>query len=232
MRYPKGKPEPIGLLNRVRLKELGEPLVHLRRACPGIRVLRSTAVPYLRERVAGMLQRARQSLAPDYDIGVREAWRSLERQRLIYDTYFERLRRERPELPYAALRRLANRYFAPYDQKAPPGHSTGGAVDVWLLDARGKPIDLHGPGERFASSATFQPDLPKEILDLRLLLYRALTKEGFTNCKDEWWHYSFGDAAWAVRSGRKTCIYGYIEPPRSAYRAKDLRFRKEFLTKQ
>jgi D-alanyl-D-alanine dipeptidase len=231
MRYPKGKPEPIKLLNRVCLQESGEPLVHLRRVCPGIRVLRPTAVPYLRERVAQMLQRARLRLAPEFDIGVREAWRSLDRQRLIYDTYFERLRGERPELSYAALRRLANRYFAPYDQKAPPGHSTGGAVDVWLLDARGKPIDLHGPGERFASAATFHPRLPKEILDLRLILYQALTKEGFTNCKDEWWHYSFGDAAWAVRTGRKKCFYGYIEPPREAYRSRDERFRREFLSK-
>jgi D-alanyl-D-alanine dipeptidase len=31
---------------------------------------------------------------------------------------------------------------------------------------------------------------------------------GFSNCRDEWWHYSYGDAAWAVRTGRKTCVYG------------------------
>jgi D-alanyl-D-alanine dipeptidase len=36
---------------------------------------------------------------------------------------------------------------------------------------------------------------------------------GFSNCEDEYWHYSFGDAAWAVRTGADHCVYGLIEPP-------------------
>ncbi len=229
MRYPKGSPEPIGLLNRVRLLECGEPLVPLRKYCPGIKILRGTSVPYARLRVAQMLQRARESLWPDYDIGVREAWRSIERQKFIYDWYFQQLKEKHPEWSHATLRRMTNRFFAPYDQKAPPGHSTGGAIDVWLLDRKRKPIDLHGPGERFESAPTFAAHLPPEILELRYLLYRALVRQGFTNCRDEWWHYSFGDAAWAVRRGRKTCFYGAIAPPRSVYAKKDERFFREFL---
>ena len=33
---------------------------------------------------------------------------------------------------------------------------------------------------------------------------------GFSNCRDEWWHYSYGDAGWAVRFGLKECFYGLI----------------------
>jgi len=84
-------------------------------------------------------------------------------------------------------------------------------------------------GERFASAPTFAPHLPKETLELRYVLYRALIRQGFTNCRDEWWHYSYGDAAWAVRLGRKTCFYGAISPPRSVYAKKDERFFREFL---
>jgi D-alanyl-D-alanine dipeptidase len=37
---------------------------------------------------------------------------------------------------------------------------------------------------------------------------------GFSNCRDEWWHYSYGDAGWAVRLGYSECIYGLarLEP--------------------
>jgi D-alanyl-D-alanine dipeptidase len=37
---------------------------------------------------------------------------------------------------------------------------------------------------------------------------------GFSNCHEEYWHYSFGDAAWALRTGSPYCFYGLIEAPR------------------
>jgi D-alanyl-D-alanine dipeptidase len=36
---------------------------------------------------------------------------------------------------------------------------------------------------------------------------------GFSNCRDEYWHYSFGDSAWAVRIGASECPYGLALPP-------------------
>ena len=34
---------------------------------------------------------------------------------------------------------------------------------------------------------------------------------GFSNCRDEYWHYSYGDAGWAVRMGLTECVYGLSE---------------------
>ncbi|MBA3726595.1 MAG: D-alanyl-D-alanine carboxypeptidase family protein [Armatimonadetes bacterium] len=228
MAYTHGAPEPISALNRVRLIESGEPLVDLRVEMKDLPILRETAVPWVRKSVAHMLSNARLVLR-DYDIGLREAWRSVERQRFIYDRYFNRLREEHPEWTYATLRRMTNRFFAPYDQKAPPGHSTGGAIDVWLVDSSGQPVDLSGKGERFRAAPTFSALIPNETRKLRMLLHDAMTAAGFTNCRDEWWHYSYGDAGWAVRAHGRMCIYGATEPPLDEYVSQDRQFVEAFL---
>jgi D-alanyl-D-alanine dipeptidase len=221
--YRLAPPEPIAALNRVKLMECGEPLVDLRQL--GLKVLRESAVPWAREGVADRLVDARKLLAP-FDIGLREAWRSPERQRFLYDYYFGTLD---PSKSLATRRRLANRFFAPYDQKAPPGHSTGGAVDVWLLDQNGEAIPLDGVGKRFRSAPTFSRLLPEDVRKNRLLLHDAMAEVGFTNCRDEWWHYSYGDAGWAVRAGRSECCYGTQYPAEDQFKPKDLAFFEEFL---
>jgi zinc D-Ala-D-Ala dipeptidase len=39
-----------------------------------------------------------------------------------------------------------------------------------------------------------------------------------SNCRDEYWHWSYGDSAWAVRVGAVEACYGLIEPPADATR--------------
>ncbi len=221
--------EPIAALNRVRVIDNQERLVELASVLP---VLRDFAVPFARESVARMLDLAQSHLPRGLNLGLREAWRSIERQKFVYDRYFEKLRLEDPRRSYATLRRMTNRFYAPYDQKAPPGHTTGGAVDVWLLDARNEPIDLHGEGERFLNAPTFKPGLPAPISEGRKVLFDALVRAGFTNCRDEWWHYSYGDSAWAVRLGLTECKYGFAPLLPEVYRAKDDAYFADVLAKE
>jgi D-alanyl-D-alanine dipeptidase len=54
-----------------------------------------------------------------------------------------------------------------------------------------------------------------------MLLYEAMMGAGFSNCRDEWWHYSYGDAGWAVRMGLDECIYDAIDLPMEAYAEKE-----------
>ncbi|HWP31811.1 MAG TPA: M15 family metallopeptidase [Fimbriimonadales bacterium] len=226
MVLPHPRREPIAALNRIKLIENHEPLIDLRKFFPELPILRETAVPWLRETAAQMLRNANKLLEPNYRLGLREAWRSLQRQKLLYDRFFEQMREKHPHASYATLRRLTNRFFAPYDQKAPPGHCTGGAVDVWLLNANGEPIDLYG-GDRFLYAPTFAKNVPKEVQRNRLILYEAMIEAGFSNCADEWWHYSYGDAAWAVRTGRTECVYGLITLPEEEYIEADRLFVEE-----
>jgi len=161
-----------------------------------------------------MLAGAASTLPAGVYLGVTEAWRPLQRQMRGYDNFLAGLREKRPEWPASALRRAANRFFHPYDRKAPPGHCTGGAVDVRLYDEPGEPIDLASPfTDLWRGAPTHVRGLTPEAHENRRLLVGAMLSVGFSNCLQEFWHYSYGDAAWAVRTGHDECHYGFIELP-------------------
>lgn len=207
----KGRPEPIHLLNRIREVENHEPLVDLATVAPSVVVLRPAVIPYLRKKVAEMLQNAASSLPEQYKVGVIDAWRPFDRQQRIFDFVWTCAREAFPERPDKALRRTVCRWVAPTDQKAPPGHCTGAAVDVWLLDANNNVLDVTAPYDRFGAAPTYSLGLTPEALHNRMILVDAMLSVGFSNCRDEWWHYSWGDAGWAVRMDEKECCYGRID---------------------
>ena len=213
----RGRPEPIAALNRVTERENDEPLVSILKVAPKVRVLRETTIPYLRKSVARMLKRAAANLPRGVYLSVTEAWRPLKRQQLIYEFMTKSLLEVKPNITYPALRRTVNRWVAPVDQKAPPGHCTGAAIDVYFVDKHDEPLDMTSPFERFESAPTFTSGLSDEAQANRMLLHDTMIDAGFSNCRDEWWHYSYGDAAWAVRTGRDECCYGLIDLPKSLF---------------
>lgn len=207
-----GAPEPIAALNRVKILETGEPLVDIRDFCPEVQVMEHVC-PYLRRTVAEMLNRAQSLLPPGFRLRVSTALRTLSMQRAGWDNFFQKMREEHPTWPLSALRRATNRYFAPYDQPAPPGHCTGGAVDVALLGPDGEPLDMVSPTEGWEAAYTWSDRISPEAKRNRMRMVEAMLGANFSNCREEFWHYSYGDSAWAVRVGEKTCPYGFIEPP-------------------
>ena len=46
------------------------------------------------------------------------------------------------------------------------------------------------------------------IKNNRKVLVEAMASAGFRNYAREYWHYSYGDAYWAVRRKEKVAIYG------------------------
>ncbi|MBX3112897.1 MAG: hypothetical protein KF857_12935 [Fimbriimonadaceae bacterium] len=214
----KGRPEPIRALNLVRESDNGEPLVALAEAAPSVHIMRPSVIPYLRQTVAGMLEQAARSLPVGLKLGVIDAWRPFDRQVKIYDWMWKALHEARPGVSYATARRMVCRFVAPVDQKAPPGHCTGAAVDVNLLDADNRIVDVVSPFARLRGAPTFTFGLSPEAEANRFVLYDAMMGVGFSNCRDEWWHYSYGDAGWAVRLGLDSCVYGKVDLyPESLY---------------
>ena len=214
-----GTPEPIAALNRVRIREYAlpfaerEPLVDIRVACPGVAFAESGVCPYLRPPVAAMLNRAQDSLPSGYRLKVGTALRTLSMQRSGWDNYYRKMQEAHPDWPVSALRRATNKYHAPYDQKAPPGHCTGGAVDVGLLGPDGNALDMTAPTEGWQAAYTWSDKIGPEAKHNRMLMVEAMLAAGFSNCRDEYWHYSWGDSAWAVRVGEAECPYGWAYPP-------------------
>jgi D-alanyl-D-alanine dipeptidase len=164
-----------------------------------------------------MCQRACKKLPEGIYMGLVEGWRPLERQQRIYDFMWESALEAFPHRDRRALRRTVCRWVAPTDQKAPPGHCTGAAVDVWLVDDDNEPLDVSSPYDRFRAAPTYILDLSEPAQRNRNLLIESMLSEGFSNCRDEWWHYSFGDAGWAVRLDHKECCYGKVELEKALY---------------
>jgi D-alanyl-D-alanine dipeptidase len=213
----KGRPEPIAALNRVREIENGEPLVRLADFAPSVKLPRATTIPWVRKSVAEMAERAARRLPSGVNLAVTDAFRPFTRQQMIWDLMWGFGHEAFPGLSYAQMRRRICRWVAPTDQKAPPGHCTGAAIDVILQDNAGEPIDVWSPYSRFTAAPTFCYGLSHEAAANRTMLVEALLAEGFSNCRDEWWHYSYGDAGWAVREGLTECFYGLVELDEAHY---------------
>ncbi len=213
----KGRPEPVQALDRVRERDNGEPLIRLADVAPSILLPRHQTIPYVRETVAMMAERAAKLMPSGVFLAVTDAWRPLKRQIMIYEFMTRSAQEAFPNRFGANLRRTVNRWVAPPGRKAPPGHCTGAAIDVVLMDEAGEFIDVSSPYGRIEGGPTYAFGLTTQAHQNRILLVDAMLEVGFSNCRDEWWHYSYGDAGWAVRLGLDECIYGLIELPDELY---------------
>jgi len=160
-----------------------------------------------------MLNNAARSLSNGMRLRVSAALRTIDDQRHHWDGYYAQLREAHPDWPEATLHRAVNRFFAPTDQAAPPGHCTGGAVDVRLVDADGVLLDMISPFEGWHAAPTWKTGLSETARSNRETMVYAMIMAGFSNCCQEYWHYSYGDSAWAVRIGARECPYGLVRPP-------------------
>jgi D-alanyl-D-alanine dipeptidase len=71
-------------------------------------------------------------------------------------------------------------------------HSRGAAVDLTIIDAKGKELDMGTPYDFFGEKAhTDCLDLPAVVLENRRLLRETLEAVGFKGIRTEWWHFSY-----------------------------------------
>ncbi len=219
----KGSPEPIAALNRIVERENGDPLVDIRKYLPHLHMGREAVIPYVRKRVAEMLAEAQGMLPEGVLLSLIEGWRPIQRQQRIYDFMWSCATEAFPGRDHGALRRTVCRWVAPTNQKAPPGHCTGAAVDLQLVNSSGELIDVLSPFDRHTAARTYTLGLTDAARHNRMLLVNAMLSVGFSNCRDEWWHYSYGDAGWAVRLGYSECPYGLILLEPHLYASEELK---------
>ncbi len=206
-------------------------MVDIRLVAPKVRMIREAVIPYVRAEVAEMCRSASEKLPSGLYLGLIEGWRPIERQQRIWDFVWACAVEAFPDRDFNSLRRTVCRWVAPTDQKAPPGHCTGAAVDVWLIDEDGEAVDVCSPFERFSSAPTYSLGLSNTAQKNRDMLVETMLEVGFSNCRDEWWHYSYGDAGWAVRQGLGECHYGLANLDEGLYLESELINMEAFRTR-
>ena len=146
-----------------------------------------------------------QSLLPHgYSLCIWDAWRPFALQQELYEAYkadiirefhLENASREEQE-------QLLAKFVSPpiADSLLPPLHTTGGAVDVTIVDKNGNELPMGTAFDAFSDktqTAFFElHDESDEIRSNRRLLYHCMTKAGFSNLPSEWWHYDYGNRFW------------------------------------
>ena len=71
-------------------------------------------------------------------------------------------------------------------------HTRGTAVDVTLVDKRGRPLPMPSDFDEFSPRAAvnYRGGSTEERRN-RDLLQRVMTRHGFLSYSDEWWHFDF-----------------------------------------
>jgi D-alanyl-D-alanine dipeptidase len=174
----------------------------------------------LREGVVYRLEKAQQRLPAGLQFRLYEGFRSPQVQKMLFDGQLRRMRRENPSRDEAWCHVQAAKLASPLctfegDEIIPP-HSTGGAVDIEIIDKTGRPLDF---GMELSDWDVVSPELcatefnslPDAVMRNRKLLVETLAAEGFINYPREWWHFSYGDQYWAFATGSAKAPYGTVQ---------------------
>lgn len=153
-----------------------------------------------------------------------DGWRPRAVQTFFHDVWTPaEIARRRPDLTGEALAAEVGRYWAApsVNEASPAPHATGGAVDLTIQWENGPPLfmgSLFDDASEISHTDHFERRGDEsfsaaEARANRRVLYWAMTEAGFVNHPEEWWHYSYGDQAWAKISGAPAALYGLIEAP-------------------
>jgi D-Ala-D-Ala dipeptidase len=149
----------------------------------GVNMYGSLRKAYLHPNLAKALARAQELLEkehPGYRFFVYDAARPLSAQRRMYEQVAGT-----PKRIYVAHPRRGGR------------HNYGVAVDLTIIDEKGKPLDMGSPFDHFGDrahlgnertlvrSGLYTPEVPQN----RALLKRILGQVGLRPYNKEWWHY-------------------------------------------
>jgi len=186
-----------------------------------------TSIWKLREEVVNRLVKVNDYLISknSFYLLIYDSWRPLEVQEFMFKRAFL-LECEKLEIDaslknmksYPSILKKVEKFWAypSFDSRCPPPHSTGGALDVCLSDKEGNLVEMGSTVDQMdeTSNPDFYANIKNEeaiIWDSRRnLLREIMTKFGFAQHPNEWWHFSYGDQLWAWKNKKENAIYGKI----------------------
>ncbi|RDD63586.1 D-alanyl-D-alanine dipeptidase [Ferruginivarius sediminum] len=134
------------------------------------------AAAYLHEEAAGLLRRAIELARPlGYRFKLFDAFRPTEAQWRLWHCY--------PSDEFVA------------DPRRGSPHSRGAAVDLTLIDAAGRELEMGTGFDAFTPQAHHaRTDIPEVAQRNRAVLLGIMTAAGWDNFRNEWWHYQLFNA--------------------------------------
>ena len=173
----------------------------------------SKSISFARKTIGEKLLQAQGLLPNGLRLLIKECHRPMGIQKKFWDGYSEFLRTKFPTWTESEIYQECSKLNAPLEV-AP--HTTGGAVDLTLIDSNGKVLDM---GTEFNASplstnqATYTDakNISQEAKKNRQFLSQVLSEVGFVNYPTEWWHWSYGDKYWAFMTNSTAAIYGSVE---------------------
>ncbi len=163
---------------------------------------------------------AQNTLPTGIKFRIYEAYRSLSLQQKLFSERKDQLSLLYPEWNDEKLHKEVCKMVSPvlnFDgTKNTPPHSTGGAIDVYLINSGGSLIDMGiYPGDWMQDndgsiSLTHSPAISEEVQANRKIMSEALEKAGFVNYPGEYWHWSYGDKYWAYHKNLPNAVYDSI----------------------
>lgn len=151
---------------------------------------------------------------------VLDGYRSRETQVDLFEEQQRHLQRRYPEFDIEELRLRTQKYVSTPSEHPfrPSPHVTGGAVDWWLADLEGNPVNMGCEFDEFSNVAAtrYFEELAKarvlypeerEALRHRRIHYWASVNAGMANYPEEFWHSSYGDQMWGFNYGQNA-FYG------------------------
>ncbi len=209
--------EPLELLIPIPIEDNGEELVDVFQYAPEMRWLYESPrfdFPRYglgRESVARMLANAQSLLPSGLHLLVIGVFRPFATQKAMYDIVMAEQREKNPHWSEEFLTQYINVFSAPPIWDTPPPHTTGGAVDLGIVDKAGERLDFTSPYPMGWESAPMMKEgLSDEARKNRDLLAGVLLESGLTNFRGDWWHWSYGEPGWALRGNHPAALYGAI----------------------
>ena len=178
---------------------------------------------YLRKTVYEKLKLAQSHLLKGYHFCLYEGYRSLALQKMIFDKQYANVERRHPDWPkkdiFLETTKLVSPVINPDKTPNIPPHSTGAAIDVYLVDDDGRALDmgihpkdwmLDKDGQLSLTDSSF---ISESAIKNRKIMSDVLSVVGFVNYPTEYWHWSYGDRYWAYVTNNAHAIYGNTTSP-------------------
>lgn len=168
---------------------------------------------FLRRETYEHLVEAAKKLPQGFKFRIFDAWRPFALQHELYVKYsFDIIKRFNLELCTPEQQNTVIRKFVSppiEDRNVPPVHTTGGAVDLTIINSAGEELDMGSGFDEFTDrtyTSYYENEKNDRVKENRRLLFHTMIEAGFVNLPSEWWHFDYGDRFWAYYK-RKPALY-------------------------